>query len=68
MFTYETYHKEKLHDDSIMSMLIDANILFTGSCDHSIKLTVIMDLCRIWEIWRNSMSYMPTRQPFLRLL
>ena len=40
MFTYETYRKVKIHDDTINCMMIDANILFTGGYDCTIKLTV----------------------------
>lgn len=42
MFTYETYRKVKIHDDTINCMMIDANILFTGGYDCTIKLTVIL--------------------------
>lgn len=44
MFTYETFKKEKLHDDSILCMMIDEYILFTGSSDHIIKLTNLKDI------------------------
>ena len=42
MFTYETYKKIKVHDDSINCLLIDQNILFSGSYDNTIKLTVLL--------------------------
>jgi len=42
MFSYETYRKVKIHDDTINTMMIDANILFTGGFDCEIKLTVII--------------------------
>ncbi len=42
MFTYETYRKVKIHDDTINCMLIDQNILFTGGFDCMIKLTVFI--------------------------
>jgi hypothetical protein len=42
MFSYETYRKVKIHDDTINCMMIDQNILFTGGYDSTIKLTVII--------------------------
>lgn len=42
MFSYETYRKVKIHDDTINCMMIDQNILFTGGYDSNIKLTVII--------------------------
>ena len=42
MFSYETYRKVKVHDDTINCMLIDQNILFTGGFDCMIKLTVLI--------------------------
>ncbi len=43
MFSYETYRKVKIHDDTINCMMIDGNILFTGGFDCTIKLTVLVE-------------------------
>jgi len=44
MFSYETYRKVKVHNDTINCLLIDENILFTSSFDGLIKLTVILSV------------------------
>ncbi len=50
MFSYETYRKVKIHDDTINCMMIDQNILFTGGFDCTIKLTVkYIFNCSLWK-------------------
>lgn len=39
MFSYETYRKVKVHNDTINTILIDENILFTAGFEGYIKLT-----------------------------
>jgi WD40 repeat protein len=43
MFTYEHQDYIKAHDDSINALLIDENILFSGSHDKTIKLWSLED-------------------------
>ena len=49
MFSYETYRKVKVHNDTINCMLIDENILFTSGFEGYIKLTVIFVLSSLFK-------------------
>ncbi len=53
MFSYETYRKVKVHNDTINCMLIDENILFTSGYEGQIKLTVNEDIFSLLIILNN---------------